>query len=235
MSHSRTVRSHEALARMDWTGLKHRQLTGPSWPPRTWWITGRRTFLSYFTGAIRIFLLLINVVLILPPAVGPSAWTTGRSQRSPELRRSPALRWHLLPGRRTAPAGVRWTSWSFCTCNQQKDTHTVHAHAHWYSPWLLSLHLFSINHLCRSNALTVPSSEALTMTKPLEVKVTLLTLLVCSVKVTKQRPLLVFHTLTCGGKTQYDLWHRYFQATATNLHWSPFTVFEGFEKLVWCQ
>lgn len=51
-------------------------------------------------------------------------------------------------------------------------------------------------HLCRSNALTVPSKEALTMTKPLEVKVTLVTLLVCSVKVTKQSPLLVFHTFT---------------------------------------
>lgn len=35
MSHSRMVRSHEALARTDWTGLKHRQLIGPSWPPRT--------------------------------------------------------------------------------------------------------------------------------------------------------------------------------------------------------
>lgn len=51
-------------------------------------------------------------------------------------------------------------------------------------------------YLCRSNARTVPSREALTMTKPLVVKVTLVMLLVCSVKVTKQRPLLVFHTLT---------------------------------------
>lgn len=50
-------------------------------------------------------------------------------------------------------------------------------------------------HLCRSNALTVPSREALTMTKPLEVKVTQVTLLLCSVNVTKQRPLLEFHTL----------------------------------------
>lgn len=38
------------------------------------------------------------------------------------------------------------------------------------------------------------------MTKPLEVKVTLEMLLVCSVKVTKQRPLLAFHTLTCGSE-----------------------------------
>lgn len=51
-------------------------------------------------------------------------------------------------------------------------------------------------HLCRSNARTVPSRDALTMTKPLEAKVTLVTLLVCSVKVTKQRPLVAFHTLT---------------------------------------
>ena len=158
------------------------------------------------------------IVLILPPADGPSAWTTERSQRSPELRRSPALHWHLLPGKRTAPAGVRWTSWSFCTCNRQKDTHTVHTHTHLYSPLLPSLHLLSISHLCRSNALTVPSREALTMTKPLEVKVTLLMLLVCSVKVTKQRPLLVFHTLTCGEETQHDL--RHLQVTASNLHWS---------------
>lgn len=39
------------------------------------------------------------------------------------------------------------------------------------------------------------------MTKPLEVKVTLVTLLVCSVKVTKHRPLLAFHTLTCGDES----------------------------------
>lgn len=57
-------------------------------------------------------------------------------------------------------------------------------------------HLRQVLHLCRSKARTVPSREALTMTKPLEVKVTLVMLLVCSVKVTKQRPLLVFHTLT---------------------------------------
>lgn len=35
MSHSLMVLSQEALARTDWTGLKHRELTGPSWPPRT--------------------------------------------------------------------------------------------------------------------------------------------------------------------------------------------------------
>lgn len=35
MSHSRTVRSQEELARTAFTGLKLRQLTGPSWPPRT--------------------------------------------------------------------------------------------------------------------------------------------------------------------------------------------------------
>lgn len=35
MSHSLMVLSQDALARTDWTGLKHRQLTGPSWPPRT--------------------------------------------------------------------------------------------------------------------------------------------------------------------------------------------------------
>lgn len=46
MSHSRMVRSHEALARMDWTGLKHRQLTGPSWPPRTYSPTGRKKMRS---------------------------------------------------------------------------------------------------------------------------------------------------------------------------------------------
>lgn len=58
--------------------------------------------------------------------------------------------------------------------------------------------VFGTTHLCRSNARTVPSRDALTMTKPLEVKATLVTLLVCSVKVTKQRPLLAFHALTCG-------------------------------------
>lgn len=41
------------------------------------------------------------------------------------------------------------------------------------------------------------------MTKPLEVKVTLVTLLVCSVKVTKHRPLLVFHTFTCSVACVY--------------------------------
>lgn len=35
MSHSLIVLSQDALARSDWTGLKHRQLTGLSWPPRT--------------------------------------------------------------------------------------------------------------------------------------------------------------------------------------------------------
>lgn len=56
-------------------------------------------------------------------------------------------------------------------------------------------------HLCRSKARTVPSSEALTMTKPLAVKATLVTLLVCSVNVTKHRPLLVFHAFTCGDRS----------------------------------
>lgn len=63
-------------------------------------------------------------------------------------------------------------------------------------PQLLTSSLVESGHLCRSKARTVPSREALTMTKPLEVKVTLVTLLVCSVKVTKHRPLLVFHTFT---------------------------------------
>lgn len=54
MSHSRTVRSHEALARMDWTGLKHRQLTGPSWPPRTYSNQGRRQVLLHSLGNILI-------------------------------------------------------------------------------------------------------------------------------------------------------------------------------------
>ena len=35
MSHRRTVLSQEALARTDFTGLKHRLLMGPSWPDRT--------------------------------------------------------------------------------------------------------------------------------------------------------------------------------------------------------
>lgn len=86
MSHRRTVLSQEALARTDWMGLKLRQLTGPSWPPRTW----RRTFAavrSHLTGhEIKVW------TRAVPPAVCPSAWTTERSQRNPELRRSPALR-----------------------------------------------------------------------------------------------------------------------------------------------
>lgn len=41
MSHSRTVRSQDELARTACTGLKLRQLTGPWWPPRTY--RGRRT------------------------------------------------------------------------------------------------------------------------------------------------------------------------------------------------
>lgn len=65
----------------------------------------------------------------------------------------------------------------------------------------LCVRVFRTTHLCRSNARTVPSRDALTMTRPLEVKVTLEMLLVCSVKVTKQSPLLAFHTLTCGDKT----------------------------------
>ena len=52
------------------------------------------------------------------------------------------------------------------------------------------------SYLCRSKARTVPSREALTMTKPLEVKVTLVTELVCSVNVTKHKPLVMFHTFT---------------------------------------
>ncbi len=35
MSHSRTVLSHDTLASTDWTGLKHKLLTGPSWPLST--------------------------------------------------------------------------------------------------------------------------------------------------------------------------------------------------------
>lgn len=54
----------------------------------------------------------------------------------------------------------------------------------------------SDTHLCRSKARTVPSREALTTTTPLEVKATALTLLVCSLKVMKQRPLVAFHTFT---------------------------------------
>lgn len=37
------------------------------------------------------------------------------------------------------------------------------------------------------------------MTYPVAVKVTPVTPLECSVKVMKQKPLRVFHTLTCGG------------------------------------
>lgn len=40
MSHRRTVLSQEALARMDFIGLKQRPLMGPSWPDRTY--EGRR-------------------------------------------------------------------------------------------------------------------------------------------------------------------------------------------------
>lgn len=36
MSHRRTVLSQEALARMDFIGLKQRPLMGPSWPDRTY-------------------------------------------------------------------------------------------------------------------------------------------------------------------------------------------------------
>lgn len=36
MSHRRTVLSQEALARIDFIGLKQRPLTGPSWPDRTY-------------------------------------------------------------------------------------------------------------------------------------------------------------------------------------------------------
>lgn len=73
------------------------------------------------------------------------------------------------------------------------DTHTtVQGPGLFEAPVLLP----SATHLCRSNARTVPSRDALTTTKPLEVKVTLETLLTCSVKVTKQRPLVEFHTFT---------------------------------------
>ena len=63
--------------------------------------------------------------------------------------------------------------------------------------WPVQVSESSRSYLCRSKARTVPSRDALTMTKPLDVKVTLVTLLVCSVKVTKHRPLVVFHTFTC--------------------------------------
>lgn len=36
MSHRRTVLSQEALARIDFIGLKQRPLMGPSWPDRTY-------------------------------------------------------------------------------------------------------------------------------------------------------------------------------------------------------
>lgn len=42
MSHRRTVLSQEALARMDFIGLKHRPLMGPSWPDKTCSSVGSR-------------------------------------------------------------------------------------------------------------------------------------------------------------------------------------------------
>lgn len=130
----------------------------------------------------------------VPQAASPSAWTTGRSQRNPELRHSPVLHWHLQPRRRTVLDEETSVSGSFCTCYTQ-------TRISYDAQILLSRALPpSVTYLCRSKARTVPSRDALTMTKPLEVKVTLVTLLVCSVKVTKQRPLLEFHTFTWGNK-----------------------------------
>ena len=54
-------------------------------------------------------------------------------------------------------------------------------------------------YLWRSNARTVPSHEALTTTLSVELKVMLDTAEECSVNVTKQNPVNVFHSFTWGG------------------------------------
>lgn len=69
-------------------------------------------------------------------------------------------------------------------------------HGLWTLQWAWKWFHCIFCYLCRSKARTVPSREALTTTKPLVVKVTLVMLLVCSVNVTKHRPLVVFHTFT---------------------------------------
>lgn len=46
----------------------------------------------------------VGVRWVIPPVGVLSAWTTGRSQRSPELQRSPAPHCRLQPDRRTALA-----------------------------------------------------------------------------------------------------------------------------------
>ena len=51
-------------------------------------------------------------------------------------------------------------------------------------------------YLLRSNALTVPSSDALTMTCPFWLNSTPVMPPECSLNVTKQKPDIVFHTLT---------------------------------------
>ena len=52
-------------------------------------------------------------------------------------------------------------------------------------------------YLCRSKARTVPSSEALTTTLSEGVKTSWVTAAEWSEKVTKQKPVLVFQSLTC--------------------------------------
>jgi hypothetical protein len=57
-------------------------------------------------------------------------------------------------------------------------------------------------YLCRSNALTVPSREALNTTLSVELKTTVETAAVCSEKVTKQNPVPVFHSFTWDNTTR---------------------------------
>lgn len=55
-------------------------------------------------------------------------------------------------------------------------------------------------HLTRSCALTVPSREADTTAEAFGVKRTAVTGASCSLKVTKQNPLVVDHSFTCFGR-----------------------------------
>lgn len=75
----------------------------------------------------------------VPQAASLSAWTTGRSQRNPELRHSQVLHWHLQPRRRTVLDEETSASGSFYTCYTQTHgfptTHKYFCHVHYHHLW----------------------------------------------------------------------------------------------------
>lgn len=79
--------------------------------------------------------------------------------------------------------------------------------ANMYPTSIICMNPYRWTNLCKSNALTVPSKDALTTTLPEELNTAPVTAEECSENVTKQNPEATFHSFTCTHHTQSKQLH----------------------------